>query len=350
MEILSTLNKQNRFFLWLYCDASPVQIALEDLPPGLPATDVRYFVGVLQRLERILPGEGLTFVLTWHLDAFQEAMEDAVLIIVGDERYQTPSYQRRVRAIFKTGGGRRNPWRETLRLPASIAWRVLLRDARNSLTGIQRRWQYGPPGQAVTPMYEIPLGYFALRDIDPPPIDQRPVDVFFAGYIPASRWDLCASVPARKQMAAALAEARAALPQYRIESLLAAGTFGKGLAPEAYTQALANARIALAPRGNIDETFRLFEAAKLGCVIVSEPLPQRWYYQGCPVVSIPKWSALPGVLRGLLNDPITLKELSRRGRQWWDSMISEEAVANFIAQRLAGMGSVHPKVGKAGSV
>ena len=108
------------------------------------------------------------------------------------------------------------------------------------------------------------------------------------------------------------------------------------MSPEAYTQTLASAKIALAPRGNLDETYWLIEAAKLGCVIVSEPLPQRWYYQGCPAVSIPNWSALPRVLRGLLNDPAKLKDLSRRGRQWWDSTISEEAVANFMAQCLAG--------------
>ena len=216
-----TLGMPNRFFLWLYSYASPAPIALEDLPPGLPATDVRYFVGILQHLDRLLPGRGLTFVLTWHLDAFQEVMEDAVIILVGDERYQTPSYQRRVKAIFKTGGIRRNTLRETLRLPPSIAWRWLLRDARNSLTGIQRRWRYGPPGQPAAPMRELPLGYSALRDIDPLPIDQRPVDVFFAGSSAMFKWTLRASVTARKQMAAALEEARAALPQYRIETLLA---------------------------------------------------------------------------------------------------------------------------------
>jgi hypothetical protein len=142
-------------------------------------------------------------------------------------------------------------------------------------------------------------------------------------------------------MTAGLAAAQAALPQYRIESTLAAFTSGQRLAPEAYTQALAHAKIALAPRGNFDETFRLFEAAKLGCVIVSEPLPQRWYYQDCPVVSIPKWSVLPGALKGLLADPAKLAELSRRTRQWWDSTLSEAAVANFIAQRLASMGRAH---------
>ena len=336
-----TLDMPNRFFLWLYSYAKPVQLNLGNLPPDLPATDLRYFLRILQHLDQLLPGAGMTFVLTWHLDAFHEVMKDAVILLVGDEQYQTPSYQRHVRAIFKTGGIRPNPVRDTLRLPWPIAWRALLRDARNSGTRIKRWWRHGSPGKVRMPMGEIPLGYFQLRDAGPAPVDQRPVDVFFAGVQADSGWTLRASVAARKQMAAGLAAAQAALPQYRIESLLAAFTSGKRLGPEAYTQALANAKIALAPRGNFDETFRLFEAAKLGCVIVSDPLPQRWYYQGCPVVSIPKWSVLPGVLKGLLTDPAKLAESSLRTRQWWDSTLSEAAVANFIVRRLASMDGTH---------
>jgi hypothetical protein len=283
----------------------------------------------------------MTFVLTWHLDAFHEVMKDAVILLVGDERYQTPSYQRHVRAVFKTGGVRPNPLRETLRLRWPVAWRTLLRDARNLSTRIERQWRHGSAGQVATPMGELPLGYFQLRDVEPAPVEQRPVDVFFAGVQAVSGWTLRASVAARKQMAAGLAAAQAALPQYRIESLLTAFKSGKRLSPEDYTRALANAKIALAPRGNFDETFRLFEAAKLGCVIISDPLPQRWYYRGCPVISIPNWSTLPGVLKGLLADPARLAELSLRTRQWWDSALSEAAVANHIAQILAN--ADHPR-------
>jgi hypothetical protein len=135
-------------------------------------------------------------------------------------------------------------------------------------------------------------------------------------------------------MGGALAAAQKALPQYRIEAMWRPPQYSQGLGPAAYTQALANAKIALAPRGNLDETYRLIEAAKLGCVVINEPLPSRWYYQNCPAVIIRKWSELPGVLGSLLNDPTKLKELSRRGREWWDSTISEEAMAEFIAQRV----------------
>ena len=256
-----TLHMRNRFFLWLYSYVNPLQLDLHKLPPDLPATDLRYFLGILQNLDQLLPGAGVTFVLTWHLDSYDEIMKDAVILLVGDEQFQTPSYRRHVRAIFKTGGIRPNPLSETLRLPWSIAWRALLRDARNKLTGIERWLQHGTPGKAPAVRGVLPLGYFQLRDIGPVPVSQRPVDVFFAGVQAVSGWTLRASVAARKQMAAGLKAAEAVLPQYRIESLLAAFTSGRRLSPEDYTQALANAKIALAPRGNFDETFRLFEAA-----------------------------------------------------------------------------------------
>lgn len=325
---------ENRFFRWRGIDASPTQIVPEDLLPRLPPTDVRYFVRILQHLDHLLPAAGLTFFLTWHMDAFHEAMEDAVVILPGDERYQTPSYRGRVRAIFKTGGVQRNPFRETLRLPPPIAWRMLLRDARNRAVQVKRGLQYGLHGRVVAPMYEIPLGTDILLDIDPPPIEQRPVDVFFAGGS-ASGWTLRAKFVARRQMAAAVAAARVALPQYRMETILVTPPADKRFGPETYTQSLANAKIALAPRGNSDESCRLFEAAKFGCVIVSEPLPSRWYYRACPAVSIPQWSALPGVLSSLLNDPAKLAQLALRTRHWWDSTVSEAAIARFIAQNLA---------------
>jgi hypothetical protein len=325
---------ENRFFLWRGFDASPTQIVPDDLLPRLPPTDVRYFLRILLQLDYLLPAAGLTFVLTWHLDDFHAAMHNAVVILVGDEQNQTPPYHGRVKAIFKTGGLRRNPFRETRRLPTSIAWRILLRDARNGAIRVHRRLQYGLRGHVVTPMYEIPFGPFALVDIDPPPIEQRPVDVFFAGGS-VSGWTPRAKFIARRRMAAAVAAARVALPQCRMESMGGALASSTWLGPEAYTRSLADAKIALAPRGNCDaETFRVFEAAKLGCAIVSEPLPSRWYYRGCPVVSIPEWSALPGVLSSLLNDPAKLAQLALRTRQWWDSTVSEAAIAKFIAQNL----------------
>jgi hypothetical protein len=332
----------NRFFLWLYSYATPVQLDLGNLPPDLPLNDVRYYIGILQHVDSLLPGEGLTFVLTWHLDAFHEVMNDAVVLLIGDEFQQVPSYQRRVRALFKNGGVRRDPVRKVLRIPMPIAWRVLLRDARNAVLRAKRWWERESPRRIVTPMYEIPAGYHSLCPIDPMPIERRPLDVFFAGTSATSggRGFWRASAMTRKMMTAALAEAQAKLAHGRVEWVLQTPG-SERLSPEAYTEKLANAKIALAPRGNGEDGNRLIEGAKLGCVVVSEPLPARWYFQDCPAVILRKWSKLPEVLSSLLNDPARMKELSRSGRQWWDSTVSEAAVANYIAQQLTSSGRLH---------
>ena len=333
---------ENRYFWWFRRWPSPVKLDLDRLPSDLPATDVRYFIRIFQHIERLLPEKGFTFVLTWHLDTFDEAMKGAVVLLIGDEQHQIPSYQRHVRAIFKTSGLRPNPIKETLRLPMPIAWRVLLRDSRNLALCAQRWWRREAPRKIVTPMYEIPLGYFTLRDIDPMPVEERPLDVFFAGTTAVSGWHgtLRPSAMARKQMRKALAEAQSQLPECRVESVWVSPT-GKGLSPEEYTQKLANTKIALAPRGNFDaETSRLFEAAKLGCVPVSEPLPPRWYFRDCPALIVQRWSELPDLLRGLLKNPARIQELSRRARAWWDSTISEAAVARFIAKKVSSLGSL----------
>jgi hypothetical protein len=136
-------------------------------------------------------------------------------------------------------------------------------------------------------------------------------------------------------MTAALAAVQVRLPRCRIKSVMVTPVPGTALSAEAYTQDLASAKIALSPRGNHDaETARLFEGAKVGCAIISEPLPPRWYLQGCPAVIIRRWSELPDVISDLLNDSARLKELSVKGRQWWESTVSEKAIAEFIAQRV----------------
>jgi len=333
---------KNRFFRWRGVDASPTEIVPQELLEKLPPNNSRYLVGILQHLDQTLPGAGLTFFLTWHLDAFHEAMRDSVVLLLSDEHNLMPSYQARVRAIFKSAGLRRDSIREAFRVPPSIALRVLLRDAWNGVMGFKRRIKYGLPRDYSIPTYDIPAGTGTLDDdVAPLPIEERPVDVFFAGGTSLG-WAPRARAAARKQMAAAVAAARTALPQYRMESLLK-GDMSKGMSPADYTRTLANAKIALAPRGNYSaESWRLFEAAKLGCVAITEPLPPRWYFQDCPAVSIRKWSQLPDVLRDLLHDPSTLQQLSMRSRQWWNSTVCEAAVAAYIAKQIVSSDQPQP--------
>jgi hypothetical protein len=326
---------RNRFYVWFGNRPNPAEIVPSEFLPQLQPGDSKYHVRILQNLEQLLPGQGLTFFLTWRVDDFHEAMQDAVVILVGEERNQTPSYRGKIRALFKTMGHRPNPLAKTLRLPFPIAWRTLLRDGRNTYINFRRSLKHGQGGKIAAPFYDIPPGYYSILEMEPPPIEERPVDVFFSGSCASRGWSLSAPYVARKQLAAAVEAARAALPHRRFNWQPQRGGFAQGLTPVEYTRALANAKIALAPRGNVDETYRLIEAAKMGCVVVGEPVAPRWYYRECPAVFLRKWSELPEILGSLLDSPAELTELSLRTRQWYDSNISESAVAQYIAGCLA---------------
>jgi hypothetical protein len=322
----------NQFFIWPQAQAEPEPLAVQEhLDPLQPST-ARYYCGILRHVSQMLGERGLTFLMTWHLDAFDERFRDAVVLLIGDEMYQTPSYATRVRAIFKTGGVRRNPYARTAALPWSIAWRVALRDARNDVRAVLRR-RRREPGRAA-PMFPIPLGYHRVIDVPHVPLAERPIDVFFAGALaPSMRVELRASIAARRQMFAAVQAAEAAMPDLRFEYDLRPGS-GK-FAPPEYSRTLMTSKIVLCPRGNFDETFRFFEAARCGALIVSEPLPERWYYAGAPVEQIRGWHVLRPTLERLADTKEQWPQRSEQTVRWWDAMASERAVARYVVEQLA---------------
>lgn len=326
---------RNRYYTWYGNRPEAEEIVPSGIAVSMPPGDARYHVGILAELERLLPDAGLTFFLTWRVDDFHPAMQDAVVMLVGEERTQVPTYHQKVRALFKTMGYRRDPLAATLRLPFAIAWRSLLRDARNSVISSRRAIKHGLKRRRV-PFFDIPPGYYSLLEMEPPAIEHRAVDVFFSGSCATAGWSLSAPYIARQRMAAAVEAARTALPQYRFEWQPQTGGFAQGLSPREYTAALANAKIALAPRGNVTETYRLIEAAKMGCVVVAERVSPRWYYRDCPVTFLRDWSELPAILAQLLADPAKLADLSARTRQWYESTICERAIAKFIAEQVNG--------------
>jgi hypothetical protein len=324
----------NRFFVWPADAASPVEFDPGEDAVVSGAGDLRYFYGLARELDRRLTNRAVTFLLTWHVHRFDDRFRDAVVILVGDERHRTPSYAPAVRAVFKTGGTRPNPLPATLRLAPSVAWRVLLRDARNA-AGDGRRNGARRPG--ATSAFELPLGYYGLQESECLPFAQRSIDVFFAGSIePGGRLTVRPRLAARRQMLAGLESARRRLPDLRVDCTRS-GPFANPqqmLSPGAYSARLMQARIALCPRGNFDETFRLVEAAKAGCVAIAERLPERWYNRDSPAVQIDRWSSLPEVITELIADGRALEERSDRMRRWWDECLSERAVADFMARTL----------------
>jgi hypothetical protein len=328
---------RNRFFLSHRSALEAVEFDPEELSETGYPSDNYYNHRILREVNRLAPDLGLTFLLTFSLDYFEERLRDSVVFLMGDEMYQTPVYAPCVRAIFKSGGARPNPARDILKLPLSVGGRVALREARNRLVALRRnrRRHRDYPG-ALAPIYDVPLGYWRQRDVPWVPFDRRGVDVFFAGTVPGG-WkpSVRPGAAARLQMTTAIAAAAAALPNLRVE-------YHRPGQPrmdaQEYSNALMNARIALCPRGNFDETFRLFECARAGCAIVSELLPSRWYYDGAPATQLAGWGNLTETLRRLTAQPAALADNAARSRQWWLDSCSETAIAKYALDRLARIG------------
>jgi hypothetical protein len=324
-----------RFWIWeLNADAP------REFRPGAPDADggdadLRYFLGVAEALEPLLGDDVPSVLITWHLDRFDERFRDAVVLLINDEQYQLPSFAGQVRAVFKTGGTARNPWRETLALHPAIASRTVLREVRNVGRSVRRREQTTQTRGA--PVHALPLRVLRLPAAPPDPHAAREHDGYVAGSIESTRgFTLRPRLVARRQMAQALDEARARLPAMTVDYSNGGPMANPGamVDGEAYSRRLAQARIVLCPRGNFDETYRLMEAARTGCVAVAERLPARWYYRDAPVVELDRWASLTPVLEGLLADPAALAERGDAMRRWWTETLSEDAIAGYIAAQL----------------
>lgn len=77
--------------------------------------------------------------------------------------------------------------------------------------------------------------------------------------------------------------------------------FAKGLKGKEYLELLANSKLCLCPTGaTSEETFRFFEALKMGCFPVVERLPKFWYYLSAPFFTR-KWEFLDDTISETLN-------------------------------------------------
>jgi hypothetical protein len=332
--------KPNQFFY----QARDAELATQVDPHEMRAgSDVhrRYLFGVLAELDRLLPGADLKFWVTWERDKFDERFRDSVAVLYDDDQLQKPLWAPAVSVIFKTVGLGPEPLRHTAALPADIAWRMALRDARNAVLEVWR-FARGPrlKGQRA-PTFQIPLGASALVDVADVPFSQRPTDVFFAGSVGESeRFTIRPKNVARRQMEAAVEAARRALPDLTVDYLtfeqfgIHTSLDARILRTEDYVRRLTASKYALCPRGNVEETYRVFEAARAGCVIISEPLPPRWYFASAPYVSVRRWSELPSVLRDLREDERAGGELADATLAWWRDRIAEPKVAEFMRERI----------------
>jgi hypothetical protein len=110
---------------------------------------------------------------------------------------------------------------------------------------------------------------------------------------------------------------------------------------KSYSEKLMNAKICLVPRGTSYETFRFFEALRYGCIVVTEALPSRWFYEGSPAIQITDWNELETILEKLLKDQNLMQEKHEESLNWWKNRCSEAVVGEYMAEKLNSLsGSV----------
>lgn len=208
---------------------------------------------------------------------------------------------------------------------------------------------YGKPYPRTT-WHPFPIGYFEAAGKEVPiSFEHRKNSVFFSGYLNRNRIDLYKQftrlfwLPRRNLPGRHLRElARRIVEKFcrkrnfsdQISGSIIQFTewFGKGLPPEEYARTLADTKIALCPPGFVShETIRHWEAMRMGCVIISAPLPAIPFYEGSPIIQLEDWSELRPLLDRLLADPAELMKRHLAMREWWENVASEPAIARYMA-------------------
>lgn len=218
-----------------------------------------------------------------------------------------------------------------------------------------------PPGYIVFKSYSakhqkgsrahpFPVGYFDGVGRTPPvAFGQRSVNVFFSGFLNRNRVDLYKQfrpipwLPKHnlkhrhtREFASRLVnhfcKERIFSDLYPASQIKFTEGFAQGLDPAEYASLLANTRIAICPPGFVShETIRHWEAMRLGCVILSAPLPSNRFYRNSPIMQLQDWSHLDSVLRGLLDDPVKMMAIHLESLRWWQDVCSEKAVGRYMA-------------------
>jgi hypothetical protein len=312
--------------------------------------DTRYFGAVFRAMEPLLRDRDLDFHLTWDVRRLPGAGARTVAVVLGDESGRIPAYAGRVRAVFKGYGAHPSLAAGARGLlgpggPATLA-QFAVRWLRWLPGGAAHAWHAARRlrgGLAPSPVAVIPIGTFNQLDLPLVPISQRDTDLFFAGSVEHAdslRGRLSPKAIARREMVAAVDELARRRAGLRADLRLTPD-FGSSEAgdPDAYSRALMNAKVCLAPRGTSVETFRFFEGLRYGCVVVSERLPGHPFYRGGPQLELGRWRELAAALEPVLDDPEELARRHSAALAWWRERCSEAAVARFMAERLNALAS-----------
>ena len=296
--------------------------------------DYGYPVSLVEELAGARPFEDFAFVTTWMNNRVPPLERDkTVLLVVGDESGQVPMGTKGARLVLRTGAKSFGPLFSPGQRPVSLCLLSSAREIRNMGLRFARRLK-GLPLATPCNVESFPIGMVGDIELEPVAMRQRKWSLSFAGGIGPHRKVGKRRLPSSPKAAARLAmleglrRLSAAMPDLRFRVVCT--DLEPALPRSEYHELLQQSRISLCPRGNCPETFRLFESARLGCVVICDPLPRCWYFENHPFAELEDWRRLPELVSELMRDE---DALSRRGalcRQWWEEVASPRAAAGKL--------------------
>lgn len=176
-------------------------------------------------------------------------------------------------------------------------------------------------------IFPIPLGYNgSVPKLDVIPINERNVDVFFSGNLHKRRLPFYLGVKAY-QFSQQFRSAK------DITNIQFNNSFASGFDPIDYAKMMMDTKIALVPEGYLsNNSFRFFEAARSGTVIISAELYKYPFYDAFPGIRMRSWWGLNKEIRHLLNDKPRLAALQEQILRYYEDHCSEKAIAEYIVK------------------
>lgn len=318
--------------------------------PELPR-DCLYFGKALVEMEEHLFGEDIHCYLTWDNDSLPEYGPNVVAILIGEEWGLIPRYARHVRLAARVMS--RYPflgvhrWFPLHRLSLMLAAKYM----RNWIRHLRSWWRYKfPPSSwpgrvhSQANIVHLPWGSASLVDVPMKSMRERTRNYYFSGAIALGsdfgyrKFTNSPKIVARQSLVDAVAKLERKYPALASDQAVKVHkqtSTGKLSDINAYAQRLMDSKICLAPRGSVPDTWRFFEGLKSGCAVITNPLPDEWYYRGAPVIQLDSWDPLEETILALVADETRLEEMHIQSLTYWEEVCGERAVGRLLAQAIS---------------
>jgi hypothetical protein len=305
-----------------------------------------FYREVCRNIETASDISGLTFYLSARAPGrLPRYGKDVVLLLIAEELYAHRAYYSRLLAIFRC-----LPVRpayldgfpisaQHFSYLAHYSYKYL-QYVKSLLRLVRNGEPLGLRRSSARTMY-IPLGCFTHFEPSVAPMSNRDIDYAFLGSVTYNssekKWFHTLMESPKEAVRRMMCESMrqvSATGRWR-GFLHTTGDMKESMSNQAtYAEILGRCKISLVPRGTCYDTYRFFESLKAGCVVICEPLPDRWFYEGHPGIIIKNWRDLPRLLDRLLEDSELLERKSREAINFYNERCAEEVVAKHMVEFL----------------